>query len=440
MKLTYWRWSPMLMSKKARFIIAATMYIVSSPAFSACQYAHYVVDGNWPDEAISKGAFYAMGAGTGYCIEVFSESAQGACDAYLAQLNAQPSSQYYRVTSIDSIATYRPAYPEPPFYWGYCLSSGITSYTGGSSALIPGPIVIADVVQLRQPKTNAYSITLSGGSEVETWNKETDASHKKATLIYTATVMDASKQPAQPAPNVEVTITTDVTENSGGHNHNNDRPKGKLAIPSDPIKDGKETITGKTDSKGVYSFVFGAEEASGTHTITATCKGCSNNPQTAPVNVKVDGLQPIPATPFMYSMQLPNRDTNHPATFYLTKASIGKLRTVALYYYMATFKKKKKGVTPDFVLNDASLEWGGVLDCYLTCNSAQYPSTPWHKHHIEHRRGSVVDVKANGLPGSIVYDRDFRYWATYFRVGVGDLHGSGSSLHYHLRLNNGAKE
>ena len=152
------------------------------------------------------------------------------------------------------------------------------------------------------------------------------------------------------------------------------------------------------------------------------------------------GLEKIPEIPFLYTIKLPNRDTNHPATYYLTKASADRLKMIALYYYAFTFVKKKQGVVPDFVLNDASLEWGGVLDCFLTCNSAQYPSTPWHKHHVEHRRGSVVDIRANGDPGSIVYADVFKKYARKYRVNIGNLHGSGSGLHYHIRLNNNQAE
>ena len=86
-------------------------------------------------------------------------------------------------------------------------------------------------------------------------------------------------------------------------------------------------------------------------------------------------------------------------------------------------------------LNDASLKWGGVLDCFLTCGKSE----PWGPSHIEHRRGSVVDIKANGQPGSIVYEEEFITEARRQRVDPGIPHGSGSGRHYHVRLN-GVKE
>ncbi len=290
--------------------------------------------------------------------------------------------------------------------------------------------------QCEPPET--YTITLSGGTEVEP-----SKGLNKKSLPITATVKDQSTgQP--PTNSVQVHISLKVDSTSGGHDHvDSNRPRGSIedteCVSDNECWPGTSGDNGNTDGSGQVTFNFKAPEASGTHTITVTCDGCSNT-ATKSVDVKVDGLFPIPSSAFLYSIQLPNRDTNHPDAYYLTKASIEKLQKVALYYYAFTYKLPKNGGAPDFVLNDASLEWGGVLDCFLTCNSAMYPSTPWHKHHIEHRRGTVVDVKANGSPGTIVYDRVFRRWAKKFGVQVGNLHGRGSSLHYHLRFNDGARE
>ena len=89
-------------------------------------------------------------------------------------------------------------------------------------------------------------------------------------MPYKAIVKD---QNGQPKANVRVTITTDVTSDSGGHLHTNGRPKGKLVDKTGATvstKDGMVTIQGSTDGSGVFAFTFGAEEASGTHTLTAT--------------------------------------------------------------------------------------------------------------------------------------------------------------------------
>lgn len=248
------------------------------------------------------------------------------------------------------------------------------------------------------------------------------------------------KQTELPKIGVQVKFSVDVIAGTGGHDHHDAlRPKGKQLDCRDNTTEVESTVC-ITQLDGKATVTFKAPGVSGTHTINAECVNpvCAG-PVSGDINVKVPGLAPIPVSPF-YSMQLPNRDTNHPNTFFLMKTSSRKLEDIATLYYSYTYYQSKQGVIPDFVLNDASLEWGGVLDCFLTCNSAQYPSTPWHKHHLEHRRGSVVDVKANGVAGSIVYEKKFREVALGEGVDIGNPHGSSSGRHFHLRLNNGAKE
>jgi hypothetical protein len=56
------------------------------------------------------------------------------------------------------------------------------------------------------------------------------------------------------------------------------------------------TEAGTTDAYGKLPFVFTAPVAGGTHTITATCVGCTNNPVTGTIKVpgcSVDDLPPI---------------------------------------------------------------------------------------------------------------------------------------------------
>jgi len=244
------------------------------------------------------------------------------------------------------------------------------------------------------------------------------------------------KQTELPQIGVQVKFSVDVIAGTGGHDHHDAlRPKGTLLDCRDNTTEVESTVC-ITQLDGKATVTFKAPIVSGTHTITAECVSpACTGPASGDINVKVDGLESIPISPF-YNMQLPNRDTNHPKTHFLMKAPQKKLETIAILYMLKTLYMRKQSAPPDITLNDASLEWGGVLDCFLTCNSDQYPSTPWHKHHIEHRRGSVVDIKANGSTGSIAHEKDFRAAAKKIGIALGVPHGSGSGRHYHLRLNN----
>ena len=260
---------------------------------------------------------------------------------------------------------------------------------------------------------DTLTITLSGGTSVEPWHKKADADHKKTNLPYAATVKEAS---GQPATNIEVTITTEVTQDSGGHVHIDGRHKGKLAIPSDPIKDGTKTITGNTDVNGVYSFVFGSEEASGTHTITATCKGCSNNPQTAEVKVAIQGLSLLDRNPLSYTLN--GETSTHPGSHYFSAAALTKIINLAFKFSHDPLFNKQL-----LIINDSSLIKGGVFDL-----GQDWTYTP--NGHQGHRKGVVVDI--NNFQAE---DPDFDKFVEYLNSGIqAQWHSRGTAPHYHLLL------
>lgn len=269
-----------------------------------------------------------------------------------------------------------------------------------------------------------YTLSLQTLNEIEPSDSTFDNS---ATVI--ATVVDAQTQ--QPKAGVTVSINVDVVANSGGHNHDDGRHVS-------PYTGTLDTTTGTTGSDGTVSFTFTAPEVSGTHIFTATCvqPTCTNNPATTQIDVKVDGLAPIPSSVF-YRFISPNADTNHPDNHNLKPEASAKLAAIAKAYYEATYLFKD-GWIPNVMLNDASLKWGGILDCFLTCINTDPPSVPWGPAHGEHRRGSVVDIRArlpavndpnNPSADTLLYADKFIEIA--LKAGA-DPYPEGS--HYHLRL------
>jgi len=278
-------------------------------------------------------------------------------------------------------------------------------------------------------EVNQYTIefdpALKGSSTIAIESGASQATYVRVTNSITK----------QPQAGVQIRIRVDVESGSGGHEHHTDRPKGTLTGTPCAAPE-QACITATTDDDGKAGFTFMSTIVSGIHTFTAACVNptCTNEDSGGQIHVKVEGLEQIPASSF-YTLQLPNRDTNHPSTHFLTKKASGKLYDIAMFYYVYTYLQSKQGVIPDFVLNDASLKWGGVLDCFLTCAN----SVAWGASHHEHRRGTVVDVKANGTPGSIMYENQLRELAALEDVDIGDAHGNGSGRHFHIRLN-GKKE
>jgi hypothetical protein len=299
------------------------------------------------------------------------------------------------ITSCDEVTQ------ECPFTWG--SSSGITG----------APCFLWD--------TPKFTITLAGDTSVEPWHKKHDADHKKTNLKYTATVKDASDQPA---PNVEVTITTEVTQDSGGHVHIDGRLKGKLVeTPSGtptPVStlSGKDTINGKTDSNGIFTFTFGSEEASGTHTITAKCDGDKcKDPATATVKVEIQGLSLLDGNPSSYTLN--GETSTHPGSHYFSAAAMTKIINLAFgYSHDPAFNHQL------LIINDSSLIKGGVFDL-----GQDWTYTP--NGHQGHRRGVVVDIN-----NYLAEDPDFVIFAKNCCgiKAVWEGPDVTSTPHYHLWL------
>lgn len=231
--------------------------------------------------------------------------------------------------------------------------------------------------------TEEYEIKLTGNTQTE----------PSQPLSYVATVIDkATQQPPTKAAAIKISLTVDAT--SGGHDHGDStRPRGSLNGVACETDDTCITLTAVAGS-GTAPFTFTPRDASGKHTITASCDKCSSG-DSKTVEVKVEGLKPIPAsTFFVFGPSSRHGTKNH----YLMPAAAEKLLLLAINYQsQGQFKimdpSTNTMVWPEpFRVNDASLELGGLFDIY----------GDWTNPHKEHRRGTTVDLRANeGTPNAI---------------------------------------
>ena len=270
-------------------------------------------------------------------------------------------------------------------------------------------------------RKNDYSISLSGGNEVEPSSGSTIN-----TLPFIATIKDRNGQPPTNPVSVKISLKVDDLK-SGGHAHGtSDRPRGGIAnvqtCPSDDTCWSWESPA----NNGVVVFNFNPTETSGKYIITATCDGCRNT-ETAKVNVKVAGLKPIPPSGF-YALYEADGSVigavkdRHESNHYLTTAAANKLLVIAINYHHFY------PTDPVLYVNDASLMWGGVFDL----------DADWDMPHEEHRRGTVVDIRANSNAGTIPsanFDTFIRL-AKLSKVNA-KIHSPGeTNQHFHVRLLN----
>lgn len=287
---------------------------------------------------------------------------------------------------------------------------GLTYFIQDSTPICPIPTAYPTIeyhwnlsihMCYRYIPSNSFTITLSGGSSVEPWNARHDPSHQTSNIAFKAIVAQSD---GLAAANIPVTITTSATKDSGGHiddYHNQPRPPGRLSSASGTMC-GTATLCGNTDSNGVFSFTFGAEEAAGKHTLSATCQGCTGSAEPAIIFVKVPGLMPIPELPQYWMLDEPDPSnpgamksiggTNaHKDNHNLTGKALAELFSLAYAY------KVQVSHGQVLYLNDASLPWGGLLD----------DDGNWLPPHQSHRLGNAIDIRAESaanLAGAIPHE------------------------------------
>ncbi len=268
-----------------------------------------------------------------------------------------------------------------------------------------------------------YSVTLTPDRPAE----------PSQVLGFTVKVENQNHEP--PKNPVTVHLALRVDDTSGGHDHgDNARPRGgiaELACDSDG-----ECWSHETDGTGAVVFNFNAPEASGTHTITATCEGCSNTATTT-VDVKVKGIEPIPNFPY-YALVETNGDVIgatdlHSNNHNLLPAAAGVLMRIAVNYHfhprlrVLDWQTNRMVPPPLLHINDASLEWGGKFDI----------KGIWTGSHAEHKRGTSVDLRANENVGAIPPElfEEFDKWlmknilGTQKRNSCANAHQTKSPVH-----------
>ena len=375
---------------------------------------------------------YAVGAaGDIYCYDAAGSIVSGTGYWFYPSANTScPSNSTLIGSSCTCGAGYTPSEDGKSCVLSVCPANMSGSPCACNAGFVPNASGSCDAEVL--------TITLSGGTSVEPWNSDTDPNHANANLSFKAVVTD---QNGQPQAGVDVTVMSVATPNKGGHDHDNNRPKGWLAETPDKItsqiqagaSQGSGTLSGKTDGSGTLSFTFGAEEASGEHVLNATCTGCDKPADLVTIDVMVAGLSQIPASLF-YTM-IDDDGTvigavlgKHTDNHYLTSPAASVLWSIAAAYHVEQKFYVQNLPPPVLHLNDASLVWGGLLDV----------DGDWYFDHHEHRRGTVVDIRANSATGAIPSRNFVNFELLAIQYGA-DPHFENKgkpNQHYHLRIFN----
>ncbi|MFZ3073103.1 MAG: putative metal-binding motif-containing protein [Thermodesulfobacteriota bacterium] len=188
---------------------------------------------------------------------------------------------------------------------------------------------------------------------------------------------------SKPAPpkGCNVSLVVEPEKKSGGHEHDDKRPKGALStLSGDSLsKDAILFGEGKTDTE---PLIYTSSAISGIEKIKANFKESGKSSESE-IHVKVAELAPFPAALYAYRLTGNTCELclKHPDNHYGTSYTNQNAAAMAWDYYER--HKISLGI------NDMSLESGGLFDI-----KGNWSSSPGHQLH---RIGKSVDIDRTGI-------------------------------------------
>ncbi|KKL60359.1 hypothetical protein LCGC14_2206110, partial [marine sediment metagenome] len=213
--------------------------------------------------------------------------------------------------------------------------------------------------------TGSASVTVDGdGDQPPTVTISADPSALEPGTNTTITVI--VRRGDEPESGVSVSLTASAVNQSGGHQHNSNRP---INTPN--------PSTGTTGSDGKFSSDYTTTAFGGEETITATAEGQTVS---LTLNVRVPGLVQL-ATGTGYD--LTGETSAHPNNHYGTSTTNSALQGIARDFAVAYPEE------PDLGYNDMSLTKGGGFDIK---NGWDQDINDSNRGHTSHRKGRNCDL------------------------------------------------
>jgi hypothetical protein len=176
----------------------------------------------------------------------------------------------------------------------------------------------------------------------------------------------SSPVPGTPLDRKAVIFSAVTVEQSGGHNHSGNRPKGSFN-PAFCI----------TSSDGKCSVKYAASQISGEETLSATVVGQAGLQDSKTLKIEVPGLISLQENNDLF--RLVGSNGVHPGNHFHSEPRIILIAGQFTKQYGALLK-----------LNDMSLESGGLFDIGPT--PTQPNNNFWQSPHLLHRLGKSFDV------------------------------------------------
>jgi hypothetical protein len=181
-----------------------------------------------------------------------------------------------------------------------------------------------------------------------------------------------------------------------------------------------------TGSSGVVSLLYTSPAIAGEVLLNGSCSSGDGNPCTwvpATIEVKLAGLQELgDSTIYKLEGAKPGK---HESNHWGTPGTIEGLANLAFSYYSAPQTTNLTGDAGKLKINDMSLQWGGLYDCFPCKNLSGVSGVEWQTPHQKHREGTNADISKGNIPSRLYALVEQQIRATGFTFG-------NEPSHWHL--------
>jgi len=248
-----------------------------------------------------------------------------------------------------------------------------------------GMIVVKEALKIKVTVTEANLTPLGDNDNIDNPNYNENGPDKRVKVIdwkkrkSTEVIVSVTDGANSPLPKYPFTLHAFVRPNSGGHDHNNGRPRGKFVTPN---KDTVETFQGTTNADGKAMYTYISSGIGGVDSIFVKGK-TDRDTSTATILLRFSGLIELTSGDHCVLIGAHSQGANsqHEKNHFGTATSVKTLKSLA----DTVFRRTKSRLR----YNDMSLIYGGPFDI----------DNDWDTPHQDHRNGVSADVSDQVLNG-----------------------------------------
>jgi hypothetical protein len=349
--------------------------------------------------------------------ELLSQKLKRISPAMQMKSNGNPPHMAGSLKTLDNILPLSNTTRSSPKHLNKIQYSGSIKYYDGLTQVT----VRKPIIKLTTQHTILEPLGDRDNEDNPSYNKNGPDKRKKIidfSKVDTMNVTVSVKMPnGYPVPDYPFTLSAYVRPNSGGHDHNDNRPTGKFRHSTDKVK----TFSDKTGSDGTAKYTYLCSGIGGVDSLYVKGK-TDKDTSTAIILLKMRNFVELTEGDHYVLIGANAGGSLHSMNHFGETTLINVLKELADTAYSEQSYKLR--------FNDMSLIYGGPFD--ITNN--------WNTPHQNHREGVSIDVSStavtdDGSNGSITEKQLYEWFSELTQVFTYSIENEvQSARHYHVTV------